>query len=62
MRYTCIDTFSGAGGLSLGIKKAGFEILYSFDIDQKSIETQNRNSKYFNHFAETLDIIHFEPE
>jgi DNA (cytosine-5)-methyltransferase 1 len=62
MRYTCIDTFSGAGGLSLGLKSAGFDILYSFDIDQKSIETQRCNSKYFNHKAEILDITQFDPD
>jgi DNA (cytosine-5)-methyltransferase 1 len=62
MRYTCIDAFSGAGGLSLGLKSAGFEILYSFDIDQKSIETQKRNSKYFDHHAEILDITQFDPD
>ena len=34
MEYTCIDSFCGAGGLGLGLKKAGFKILLSFDIDQ----------------------------
>lgn len=56
MRFTCVDAFSGAGGLSLGLAQAGFEILYSFDNDQKSIETQKINKKYFKHPAEQLDI------
>jgi DNA (cytosine-5)-methyltransferase 1 len=56
MRYTCIDSFSGAGGLSLGLSKAGFEILFSFDIDELSIKTQKQNSKYFNHEAVCMDI------
>lgn len=56
MRYTCIDSFSGAGGLSLGLSKAGFEILFSFDIDELSIKTQNLNTKYFNHEAICADI------
>jgi site-specific DNA-cytosine methylase len=25
--YTCIDSFCGAGGLALGLQRAGFEIL-----------------------------------
>ena len=33
-KYTCIDSFCGAGGLGLGLKRAGFNILLSFDIDQ----------------------------
>jgi len=56
MRYTCIDSFSGAGGLGLGLKRAGFEILLSFDIDKKCIDTINSNTKYFHHRAETADI------
>ncbi len=61
MKYTCIDSFSGAGGLSLGLMKAGFDILYSFDIDEKSIETQNINRKYFKHRAERRDITTIDP-
>ena len=56
MKYTCIDSFSGAGGLSLGLSKAGFDILFSFDIDELSIKTQKLNKKYFNHPAECKDI------
>lgn len=59
--YTCIDTFSGAGGLSLGLSKAGFDILYSFDIDEKSIETQKNNKRYFKHITERLDILELDP-
>ena len=55
-QYTCIDSFCGAGGLGLGLKRAGFEILLSFDIDQRCIETINSNKKYFNHPAVRADI------
>ncbi len=43
MRY--IDLFSGAGGLSLGIKKAGGELLYSNEMDVYASETQKHNLK-----------------
>lgn len=56
MKYTCIDSFCGAGGLGLGLQSAGFDILFSFDIDKKCIETINKNTKYFNHPAEAADI------
>lgn len=56
MKYTCIDSFCGAGGLGLGLQNAGFDILFSFDIDKKCIETINKNTKYFDHPAEAADI------
>lgn len=55
MRYTAIDSFSGAGGLSLGLKKAGFDVLLSFDFDEKCIETQSINKKYLDHPAIVAD-------
>lgn len=55
-KFTCIDSFCGAGGLGLGLKRAGFHILLSFDIDQICIDTINANKKYFNHPAEAADI------
>ena len=55
-KYTCVDSFCGAGGLGLGLKNAGFDICLSFDIDEKCINTINENKKYFNHSAITADI------
>lgn len=56
MRFTCVDTFCGAGGLSLGLSSAGFDVLFSFDIDSKCIETIKNNPKYFKHPAVCEDI------
>ena len=56
MRYTCIDSFCGAGGLGLGLQRAGFEILLSFDIDEKCIETIKQNTAYFNHPVMQSDV------
>lgn len=55
-KFTAIDAFCGAGGLSLGLKKAGFEILFSFDNDPLCIETLKENKKYHNHKCSTLDV------
>ena len=49
MAYTLIDSFCGAGGLSLGLKKAGFANLLSFDNDPRCIETLLLNPEYFVH-------------
>lgn len=61
-KYKCIDCFSGAGGLCLGMIEAGFNVLYSFDIDPNSISTINANRDYFQrHKAEVRDINDIEP-
>ena len=60
--YNCIDCFCGAGGLCLGLIKAGFNVLYSFDIDFKAIATMRANPVYFNsHKAEVRDIYDVAP-
>lgn len=41
-----IDCFCGAGGLSVGFEKAGFNVIYAFDIDEASINTYKHNPKY----------------
>lgn len=41
--YRLIEGFCGSGGMSLGLKQAGFQIARAFDIDPPSIETHNRN-------------------
>ena len=56
MEFSCIDSFCGAGGLGLGLQRAGFNILLSFDIDHLCIDTIKSNTKYFNHPAEVADI------
>lgn len=56
MKYTCIDTFCGGGGLGLGLSAAGYDILLSFDIDPKCIETLKENTNFFNHPAISSDI------
>lgn len=56
MEYTCIDSFCGAGGLGLGLERAGFNILLSFDIDPICIDTIRANNHLFHHPAEVADI------
>lgn len=41
--YRLVEGFCGPGGMSLGLKLAGFEIGRAFDIDPQSIATHNRN-------------------
>lgn len=40
---TAIESFAGAGGMTLGLSAAGFDVRLAFDINAKAVETANRN-------------------
>ena len=40
---TTLDLFCGAGGLSLGLEKAGFRVLVGADLDAPAVETHVAN-------------------
>lgn len=42
-KYTCIDLFCGAGGLSKGFMDAGYNIIAGFDNDNEALETYKKN-------------------
>lgn len=42
-RYTAVTLYSGAGGLDLGFRRAGFELLWANDFDRHACETYRRN-------------------
>jgi DNA (cytosine-5)-methyltransferase 1 len=42
-KFNFIDLFSGAGGLSCGLKMAGLKPLYSVEIMEQAVATYNRN-------------------
>lgn len=48
-----IDLFAGCGGLSLGLKHAGFEVIAAFDNWKKSLDVYRAN---FNHEVHELDL------
>jgi DNA (cytosine-5)-methyltransferase 1 len=41
--WTAIDLFSGCGGLTLGLKKAGVKVVGAIEIDQKAREVYRAN-------------------
>lgn len=40
---TLVESFSGPGGMSLGLERAGFKLLFAFDADNWSVSTHCRN-------------------
>ncbi len=56
---TAIDLFSGCGGLSLGLKKAGFKVLAAVELDELAAETYCANLK--NTHVLRTDICRISP-
>lgn len=42
-RFVAVDLFSGCGGLTHGLKRAGFEVVGAVDIDSSSVKTYKAN-------------------
>lgn len=55
-----IDLFSGAGGMSIGLKNAGFDMFFSNEIDEHCVETQRKNAKTLQ--IDPNHIIHYPIE
>ena len=56
---TAVDLFSGCGGLTVGLKKAGFKVLGAVDVDPLSIRTYQANHKDVAVWE--MDIRHLQP-
>lgn len=54
--FTCVDLFSGAGGLSKGFLDAGYRVVLGVDHDKAALETFRRNHGN----AETMDLDLFD--
>jgi len=58
-KFTAIDLFCGAGGLTVGLQKAGFDVLAGVEINQSAIETYSMNHK--KHKLYNIDIRELAP-
>ena len=52
-----VDFFAGAGGLSLGAVRAGFNVAGAIELDKKAIDTHIRNFPNTKHFEIDLSKI-----
>lgn len=58
-QITVIDLFSGCGGMSLGLEKAGYNIVYANDINADALKTYKHNFPHV--FVEQGDITKINP-
>ena len=57
MKRKCIELFAGAGGLALGLEKAGFEEIGLIEIDKTACATLKSNRPNWNVIED--DIVEF---
>ncbi|MXZ11312.1 MAG: DNA cytosine methyltransferase [Gemmatimonadetes bacterium] len=55
-----ISLFAGAGGCSLGFKRAGYNILYAIDINENAVGTYRHN--FPDTQCEMADIMSYDFE
>lgn len=55
--FSTIELFAGAGGLSLGLEKAGFNNIGLIENDKNSIDTLKLNRPYWNVICEDISKI-----
>ena len=58
---TCIDIFSGCGGLSLGMERAGFRTLAAVDSNKEAVTVYRHNFPHVPHVLER-DLTKFGPD
>ena len=57
-QFTCLDLFSGAGGLSRGFYDAGYQVVLGVDYDEAALKTFRENHGQAE--AMQLDLFHHE--
>lgn len=57
-RPTAIDLFAGCGGLTLGLKQAGFDVLAAIEIDEITAKTYSMNHPEVEMWEEDIREVH----
>lgn len=56
-KYSVVETFAGAGGLALGLEKAGFTSRGLIEIDKHATETLRKNRPSWKVFEEDIEKV-----
>lgn len=59
MKNKAIDLFAGAGGLSLGLKMAGWDVQIALEIDADAINTHRTNMPEVRHLCDDIRDVDF---
>ena len=59
--YTTIELFAGAGGMALGIEKAGFHHLMLNEIDKYAVKTLQKNRPKWHIEHKSIEDVNFKP-
>lgn len=57
-----VELFAGAGGMSLGLKRAGFDVVAAYDSWQRAVDVYRANLGGFVRQADLKDIFSVAPE
>ena len=60
-RYTSIELFAGAGGLAIGMEKAGFHHILLNELDKNACNTLRKNRPEWNVIEDDIHNIDFTP-
>ena len=58
MAYRVNDFFCGAGGVSIGFQKAGFDVIWACDFDKYAVETYRKNVSSLVIQADVKELTH----
>lgn len=61
-KYSVLDLFCGAGGLSCGFQRAGYNILLGIDNDAKALETFEKNHEGAKSICGDITAISYEKD
>ena len=59
MTFTCVEGFCGAGGMSIGLESAGYDVRLAFDLDKYAVDTYKNG---ISHNCLVTDISTLLPE
>ncbi|MDO9138821.1 MAG: DNA (cytosine-5-)-methyltransferase [Methylobacter sp.] len=61
MSFSSIELFAGAGGLALGLEKAGFEAVLLNELDKHACATLRHNRPHWNVIEGSIQTVDFTP-